>query len=158
MRNESTEVEPGRSGSSGGSRAMLPLAVLAVVVAACTTLGAATVRLNVGDPTLGEVQHRATVTSVTQRSITVQGIIATPNPCYALAGARLALAGTLELTIAARPAPAADQVCVQAIAQIPYSAVTEAGASGSLRVRVLHTFPDGTLPSTTALDTTVVVP
>jgi hypothetical protein len=148
--------ENGFPGRRKPRRGLFALAGLAMV--ACSAAVPGNVRLSTGNATMGSDEHRAVVSAVTPDSLTVQGTISTPTPCYSLISWRTGTVGNLEIRIIARPTPMSDQACAQAIAQIPYTAVTDVSGSGSLRLRVVHAYQSVSLPSVTVLDTTVVVP
>ena len=137
-------------------RGLFRLAALAMV--ACSAAVPGNVRLSTGSATIGPDEHRAVVSAVTPDSLTVQGTISTPTPCYSLISWRTGTVGNLEMRIIARPTPTSDQACAQAIAQIPYTGVTDVSGTGSLRLRVVHAYQSVSLPPVTVLDTTVVVP
>jgi hypothetical protein len=158
MQEIGNEVLANRQRRAGtGTRAGL-LSMAAAAVIGCSAVMPGGVQLSVGDSTMGEVEQRAVVAAVSPDSVTVQGVISTPTPCFALSADRTATMGNLELRIAARPNVQSDQACAQAITQLPYTAVSEMAGTGALRLRVVHTYQGAEWPATTVLDTTVVVP
>jgi hypothetical protein len=135
------------------------MTVMAVLVAACAgAVRPADVQLSVGDSFAGEVEHRAVVASVARDTVTVQGVISAPTPCFALRAGQTAATNELEVRIAAHPEQRPDGACAQVITQFPYTATVPLEGTGMLRVRVLHEYRDVQWEPANVLDTAVFVP
>jgi hypothetical protein len=116
------------------------------------------VTLTVGAPVTSGIQQRASVTSVTSSTFTVEGVIATGTPCQALSAARRIEGGVVQMWITARENLPPGTGCIQVQAHFPYTAVVDAPRSGGVRLRVVHDAFGGFAPPRTVLDTTFAVP
>lgn len=87
--------------------------------------------------------------------VSILGMIATPTPCHRLTPELQRTDGALVLRVEARSDP--DQVCVQAIGSIEYSAAIRGLPAGTYPVRVVHAIPGTGWEDRTVLETELTV-
>ena len=87
--------------------------------------------------------------------VSILGMIATPTPCHRLTPELQRPDGVLVLRVEARSDP--DQVCVQAIGSIEYSAAIRGLPAGTYPVRVVHAIPGTGWEDRTVLETELTV-
>jgi len=87
-------------------------------------------------------------------SLSAEGMVRTPSPCYRLAGAADRTGAVVTLNVQARPD---GDLCPAAPAAFTYKVSLRGLPPGTYTFRVLHTFRDAAQPPAMALDTTVTV-
>jgi hypothetical protein len=89
------------------------------------------------------------------RLLVIRGQMATPTPCYHLAGSVERTGFALTLAVQARPN---GETCAPGAIGASSYKISVRLPPGAYTLRVLHTYRDDALPPSMALDTTVTVP
>lgn len=89
-----------------------------------------------------------------RRSILVEGAMATPSACWRLRGAGVRQGSDLMLNIEAQPWGTG---CIDAMDAFTYKVSIRRLPAGTYRLRIVHTWRGGAVPSSLAMDTTVAV-
>ncbi|HEX6746489.1 MAG TPA: carboxypeptidase-like regulatory domain-containing protein [Longimicrobium sp.] len=89
------------------------------------------------------------------RRILAQGTFVAPSECYQLAGVADRLRSVVTLYVDARPN---GQYCMGGPTAFRYTVTVRGLAAGSYTFRIMHTYRDGSVKPSLALDTALVVP
>lgn len=89
-----------------------------------------------------------------RRSILVEGAMPTPSACWRLSGAGDRADTLIVLNLEARPAWAR---CPDVVEAFTYKVTIRRLPAGTYRLRIIHSYRDGAVPSSLAVDTTVAV-
>lgn len=89
-----------------------------------------------------------------RRSILVEGAMPTPSACWRVRGAGVRQGNDLMLNIEAQPWGTG---CIDAMDAFTYKVTIRRLPAGTYRLRVVHTYRGGAVPSSLARDTTIAV-
>lgn len=123
-------------------------ALILLLLAGCSKITDPTAQpyvreFHVTGTTMGQ-QATATVTTGAPGQINISGAVPVPSPCYTVEPDVALRAGTVQLTLYARPSDSKNVACTQTLSVVTYEAVL--GDFGTLHYQVLISHNSGAGP------------